>query len=81
MVYTLARIGMFVAALVVFFALFVLLGISSVLWPVVLAALTSAIASYYLLRGPRQRFADRVETRAANMTRRFEESRAKEDQD
>ena len=81
MVYTLARIGMFLAALVVFFALFVLLGISSVLWPVVLAALTSAIASYYLLRGPRQRFADRVETRAANMTRRFEESRAKEDQD
>lgn len=81
MVYTLARIGMFVAALVVFFALFVLLGIRSVLWPVVLAALTSAIASYYLLRGPRQRFADRVETRAANMTRRFEESRAKEDQD
>jgi len=80
-VYTLARIGMFLAALVVFFALFVLLGISSVLWPVVLAALTSAIASYYLLRGPRQRFADRVETRAANMTRRFEESRAKEDQD
>ena len=80
-VYTLARIGMFLAALVVFFGLFALLGLQSLLWPIVLAAVSSAVASYYLLQGPRQRFAARVETRASNISRRFEESRAKEDRD
>jgi Protein of unknown function (DUF4229) len=80
-VYTLARIGMFLAALVVFFGLFALLGLQSVLWPIVLAAVSSAVASYYLLQGPRQRFAARVETRASKISRRFEESRAKEDRD
>ena len=81
MVYTLARIGMFVAALLVFVGLFMALGISNLIIPVVLAAVASAVASYYLLQGPRQRFAQRVETRASNISRRFEESRAKEDQD
>jgi len=80
-VYTLARIGMFVAALLVFVGLFMALGISNLIIPVVLAAVASAVASYYLLQGPRQRFAQRVETRASNISRRFEESRAKEDQD
>ena len=80
-VYTLARIGMFVAALAVFYGLFALLGVGSLIWPVVLAAVASAVASYYLLRGPRERFAARVETRASTITRKFEEARAKEDQD
>jgi uncharacterized RDD family membrane protein YckC len=80
-VYTLARIGMFVAALAVFVGLFMALGIDNVIIPVVLAAVASAVASYYLLQGPRARFAQRVETRAANISRRIEESRSKEDQD
>ncbi len=41
----------------------------------------SAVASYFLLQGPRERFAARVETRAAAMSQRFEEARAKEDED
>ncbi len=80
-VYTVARIGLFLASLLVFFGIFAALGISSWLLPVVLAAIVSAVASYFLLQGPRARFASRVETRAANMARRFEEVRAKEDQD
>jgi HAMP domain-containing protein len=52
-----------------------------VLWAVVLAAVVSAVASYYLLRGPRERFAARVEDRAGRMTRKIEESRTKEDVD
>jgi hypothetical protein len=80
-VYTLARIGMFVAALLVFFGIFGAFGVSSWLWPVVLAALVSAVASYFLLQGPRGRFAARVESRASAMSQRFEEARAKEDDD
>ncbi|MEO7423045.1 MAG: DUF4229 domain-containing protein [Ornithinibacter sp.] len=80
-VYTLARIGLFVATLLVVIGIFSALGVASMLWPVVLAALVSAVASYYLLQVPRARFAARVDARAAKVARRFEESRAKEDQD
>ena len=79
-VYTLARIGMFVASLLVFFGLFAALGIHSVLWPLVLAALASGVASYYLLRGQRERFAARVDARAHAASQRFEKMRAKEDE-
>jgi UPF0716 family protein affecting phage T7 exclusion len=79
-VYTLARIGMFLASLLVFFGLFAVLGINSVLWPLVLAALASGVASYYLLRGQRERFAARVDARARAASRRFEQARAKEDE-
>jgi hypothetical protein len=51
------------------------------LWPVLLAAAVSAVASYFLLQGPRERFAARVDSRASAMARRFEEARAKEDED
>ena len=79
-VYTLARIGMFLASLLVFFGLFAVLGIDSVLWPLVLAALASGVASYFLLRGQRERFAARVDARAQAASRRFEQARAKEDE-
>ena len=69
------------AALLVFFGIFEAFGVSSWLLPVVLAALVSAVASYFLLQGPRERFASHVETRAAAMSQRFEEARAKEDED
>ena len=46
-----------------------------------LAAVVSGLASFYLLKGPRQDFAARVDARARAASRRFEESRAKEDQD
>jgi len=57
-----------------------------VLWPrfaaiTVLAAVVSAVASYYLLQGPRQRFAAKVEERATRMSERFEAARSKEDED
>jgi hypothetical protein len=80
-VYTAARVGLFVASLLVFLGVFAAFGSSSWLWPVVLAALVSAVASYFLLQGPRARFAARVDSRASAMARRFEEARSKEDED
>jgi Protein of unknown function (DUF4229) len=83
-IYTLARIGLFVASYAVIAGVWVLASGSSsvpILWPLLLAAVVSAVASFYLLRGPRERFAARVDARASAAARRFEEVRAKEDRD
>ena len=81
-VYTVARLGLFVASYLVIAGIWSLFSHDLVvLWPLVLAAVVSGVASYYLLQGPRQRFAARVDERASNISRRFEEARAKEDLD
>jgi mannitol-specific phosphotransferase system IIBC component len=83
-VYTVARIALFVASYAVIAGLYMLVARTDsvpLVWPLLVAAVVSAIASLYLLKGPRARFALRVEERAANMSRRFEEARAKEDLD
>jgi hypothetical protein len=83
-VYTVARIGLFVATYAVIAGAYMLVTRSNsvpLLWPFLLAAGVSAVASYYLLAGPRKRFAVRVEQRATTMSRRFEEARAREDVD
>lgn len=81
LVYTVARIGLLVASFLVIGGIFRAFGSDNVFAVLVLAAVVSAIASYYLLQGPRARFAARVDSRASRVTRRFEESRAKEDRD
>jgi hypothetical protein len=73
-IYTLARIGLFVASYAVIAGVWMLVSGSTsvpILWPLLLAAVVSAVASFYLLRVPRERFA----------ARGFEEVRAKEDRD
>jgi hypothetical protein len=49
-------------------------------WPFLLAIVVSAIASVYLLRAQRERFAQAVQRRAERASARFEEIRAKEDE-
>jgi predicted Co/Zn/Cd cation transporter (cation efflux family) len=81
-VYTLARIGLFVASYAVIAGIYLLLtGGDSLplLWPLLLAAVVSAVSSYYMLRGQRERFAAVIQRRAEAAGRRLEESRAKED--
>ncbi len=83
-VYTVARIGLFVATYALIAGLYLLLTRGDalpVLWPLLLAAVLSAAASYPLLAGPRERFAASVERRAHNATRRFEDLRSREDAD
>ena len=63
--YTLARIGLFVASFLVIEGVWlVVAGSADLLVPLLLAAVVSAVASYYLLSGPRTRFAARVDARA-----------------
>jgi hypothetical protein len=83
-VYTVARAGLFVAAYLVIVGGYMLLTHDDhvpLIWPFLAAAAVSAVASYYLLQGPRQRFAARVDARARRVSERFEQARAREDQD
>ncbi|CAN5118865.1 hypothetical protein BH18ACT9_BH18ACT9_07220 [soil metagenome] len=83
-VYTLARLGLFVAAYALVVGVYLLVTRGEtvpVLWPLLLAAVVSAAASYKMLAGPRARFAASVDRRAKAAAHRFEESRSREDVD
>jgi Protein of unknown function (DUF4229) len=65
--YTTARLGIFVACYAVVLGLAALVGgrdAASGVWPLVVAVLVSAVLSAYLLRGLRDRFTARVHARA-----------------
>ncbi len=86
--YTLARVGLFVAAFLLIWLLifsWVSWSTVSLLWTVLIAAVLSSIASIFVLRRPRERFAVVIEERAtritARMGSRLEESRRKEDRE
>ncbi|MGH3331073.1 MAG: DUF4229 domain-containing protein [Nocardioidaceae bacterium] len=82
-VYTAARVGLFVASYAVVIGVYLLAtggDAIPVFWPFLVAIVASSIASVYLLKGQRARFAAVVERRAAAASRRFEEARAKEDE-
>lgn len=83
-VYTLARLGVFVASYAVVIGIYLLVAGTQhvpVFWPLLVALVISSVVSVYLLRGLRERFAAKVQERAHNASRRFEEMRAKEDVD
>jgi hypothetical protein len=77
-VYTLSRLGLFVAAYALVVGVYLLVtGGSSVplLWPVVVAAVLSSVASVTMLRRQRERFAAAVEQRARKAASRNEAHR------
>ena len=80
--YTLLRIGLFVASFAVVWGVYAVVADTINLLVVVLVAgAISAVLSWRLLRGPRERLAASVQQRAANASARFEEMRSKEDVD
>ena len=82
-VYTALRILLFIGCYAVLAALWWLVfGQTGLLvWPFVAAVIASSLLSLRYLRGPRERFARRVEERAARATARFDEIKAREDAD
>ena len=56
-------------------------GSASLTLTFLIAFLVSGVGSYFVLRGPREKLAQRVEQRASVATARFEEMRSKEDVD
>lgn len=77
-VYTLSRIGLFLGAYAIVVGVFLLVtGGDSVplLWPVIVAALLSSVASVTMLRSQRARFAASVEQRARRAAARNEAHR------
>ena len=81
-VYTGLRILLFLASLGVVLGVWVLVaGQANLLAAFVIAFVVSGIGSYYLLNGPREALAQRVDARARAASSRFEEMRAREDAD
>lgn len=79
-IYTGMRIGLFIGAFCIVFGIWFLVADSvNVLLVIVIAFLVSGIASYILLERQRNAFAHRVEGRAGRMAERFDELKAKED--
>ena len=82
-IYTAARLGLFVVSYVVIVGVYLLVSGDRqipLFWPFLLAIVVSAIASVYLLRAQRERFAQAVQRRAERASARFEQMRAKEDE-
>ena len=81
-IYTGLRIVLFLASLAIVVGVwFLVAGHAPIFWAVIIAFLMSGVGSYFLLNGPRAKFAQRVERRAERMTSKIEEMRAKEDAD
>ncbi|MDZ5622712.1 DUF4229 domain-containing protein [Nocardioides bizhenqiangii] len=87
-VYTLLRLGLFAGSFVIVYGVWWLVAgeldfarDSAALWSVMIAFVLSGIGSYYLLRGQREAFAQKVEGRANRAAQRLEQQRAKEDAD
>ena len=82
-IYTAARLGLFLVSYVVIVGVYLLVSGERqipLFWPFLLAIVVSAIASVYLLRAQRERFAQAVQRRAERASARFEQMRAKEDE-
>ena len=83
-VYTALRIGLFIACYAILAGLWMLFSKGdelNLLWPFVGAFIVWGVLSLKLLQGPRERFAQRVQDRAARASAKMEEIRSREDQD
>jgi len=82
-IYTVLRIGLFVACFGIFIGLWAAFTGGEVNWiiPFVAAFIVSGALSYKLLQTPRERFAMRVQDRAARASEKMEQIRSKEDAD
>ncbi len=81
-IYTGLRVLLFVGSFAIVFAVWAIFSKTiSVLWVLLIAAALSSVASWKLLAVPRERFAQQVQERADRAASRFEEIKAKEDDD
>jgi hypothetical protein len=83
-VYTAARLGIFLLSYALVIGIYLLVSGEReeipLIWPFLVAVVISAIASVYLLRGQRERFALAIHERAQRASARVEQARAKEDE-
>ncbi|KRB80253.1 hypothetical protein ASE01_01815 [Nocardioides sp. Root190] len=81
-IYTAMRLGLFVGAfLIVFGVWFLIADDVNVVIAIIIAFVVSGAASYVLLERQRAAFGVKVEGRAGRITERYDEMRAKEDDD
>ena len=80
-IYTLARFALFFGTWGLVVGIWALLNEGEVplFWPLLIGAVTSMVLSTFLLRGMRERFADKVQSRAERQVRRHEASESERD--
>lgn len=81
-IYTALRLLLFVVSFLVVIGVW--LGLTDsvpLLWALLISLAVSGVASYFLLRGPREAFARVVDRRAGRATAAYERMKAKEDAD
>lgn len=84
LIYTAARFALFLACWSVLLGIGVVVSDDSgtiMIWSLVGAAVLSSLLSLRLLNGPRERFAQSVQDRAARAKEKFEEMKTAEDVD
>jgi mannitol-specific phosphotransferase system IIBC component len=83
-VYTAARLGIFLLSYALVIGVYLLVSGEReeipLIWPFLVAVVISAVASVYLLRAQRERFALAIHERAQRASARVEQARAKEDE-
>ena len=80
--YTAARIGLFLLTYaVVLGVVWLIPGTMHPVWPLLIAAAVSTVASAFVLRDLRERFTLQVQQRGERISQKFEEMKAKEDVD
>ncbi len=82
-IYTLLRLLLFIAVFAVVLGVWILAfgHDSSLFWPLLIGLFVSGVLSIFLLNKPREEFAEQIEARARRATRRFDEMKAREDDD
>ncbi|KRF16650.1 hypothetical protein ASG90_10300 [Nocardioides sp. Soil797] len=82
-VYTLMRVVLFLGALGITVGIWAAFADGSVqmIWAVVIAFLVSGVASLFLLNPQRERFARVVQDKAETATAKFDEVKAREDEE
>jgi hypothetical protein len=81
--YTLLRLLLFIAVFAVVLGMWILAfgEDSSIFWPLLIGLVVSGVLSIFLLNKPREQFAEQVEARARRAAHRFDEMKAREDDD
>jgi uncharacterized membrane protein YfcA len=81
-VYTGLRLLMLVATFGIVIGVWLVVADSANIFvAIIIAFVVSGVGSYFLLNRPREALAQQVETRAARVTKAFEQMKAKEDVD
>jgi hypothetical protein len=81
LIYSMLRLLLFIAVFAVVLGVWILAfgEDSSIFWPLLIGLFVSGVLSIFVLNKPREQFAEQVEARARRAAQKFDELKARED--